>query len=255
MGHEMRPQRSVFLRLLLLLLLLLLFACNLCTAYRIVRTADKSVYLVYRGICRKIEHESTWESLGYSDAKTCVPEGTYGYSEVYSWRTAAGTTPLSGKWIGLAVCIPSITSLDDLTGKFEHEKCKPGSAVPLIEKHNNTPDENMRLELLRIQALLQDVIPPRGDLLRDATYLGSYINPSLVPWKGHLLLMTGLAFGFGLVDGLAPSETVLFRIVSPRVLTGVTIKHSPTEDLPYDVRMAGGYSDQSFTVSGIGQLL
>jgi len=235
---------------LLLLLLLLAWQHVSVSAYRIVRV-DGAVYLVHRHICRKIDNESTWLSLGYTDAKGCAPaaegEGVYGHKEVYSWRTAAGTTAQSGKWVGLSVCISNASSLAEL-------QCTPGSPLPLIEKHNNTPDENIRIELLRIKVLLEDSVPG-GDLLKDPTYLGSYINPSVVPWNGQLLLMTGLAFGFGLVDGLAPSETVLFRLLSPHSVSAGKTKHAPTDDLQYDVRMAGEYTDAGYSVSGIGQRL
>ena len=110
----------------------------------------------------------------------------------------------------------------------------------------------MRVELLRISVIMGDLVP-HGSLLVEPTLVGGYINPTVVPWQRGLLLMTGLAWLAA--DGVNPSETVQFRILSPRAMSEAHVVNRPTEDLPYPVRVAGTYSDAGKAVTGIGQLL
>jgi predicted GH43/DUF377 family glycosyl hydrolase len=75
-----------------------------------------------------------------------------------------------------------ITKEEFLTYHFEF------ALVPVAHLTNDGPDEIMRLELLRNKLL-------QGLQILDPVFLGDYINPAVLPFKGRYLLITGLAWG------------------------------------------------------------
>lgn len=70
---------------------------------------------------------------------------------------------------------------------------KYGGVVPLIKLQNGSPDEVIRVELLKINCL-------QNKVLYDIKVVGEYINPSVVKFKGRLLLAAGLEWGFAGVN-------------------------------------------------------
>jgi predicted GH43/DUF377 family glycosyl hydrolase len=80
---------------------------------------------------------------------------------------------------------------------------KLGSTMPLIRRENWTPDEILRVNMQIAKELQPDPVP------YELTYLGSYINPSVVLFKGRLLL--GVALEWWYTDGQAANDHVEFR--------------------------------------------
>ena len=271
-----------------------------CDAYRIVRiSTDTSpitailaspgnVFLLHRGVYRYIEHEDTWLSFGFSDKSDCTPHSEKAPSqegqghgqlggELHSWRTGEGS--LSEKYIGTAICIREVSFESIKSGGF-----KEGPPVPLIKKLDNTPDEFMRVELLRVE-VLQGWAPGVGGaaqshshhLLQNAVCLGVYINPSVVPWRGQLLMASGLAWLES--DGQVASETLNFKLVSPDIVSRMNPHSKSTNSnvtsssitspekakalgsVPVECEAKGlgyktnTYADVQYSMLGIGQLL
>eukprot|EP00600_Ochromonadales_sp_CCMP1393_P006007 CAMPEP_0174969968 /NCGR_PEP_ID=MMETSP0004_2-20121128/9083_1 /TAXON_ID=420556 /ORGANISM="Ochromonas sp., Strain CCMP1393" /LENGTH=444 /DNA_ID=CAMNT_0016219569 /DNA_START=140 /DNA_END=1474 /DNA_ORIENTATION=- len=77
-----------------------------------------------------------------------------------------------------------------------------GDAVPPLKQKDNSMDEIIRIAVMKSAAV-------NGNLMKGSKWLGMYINPSVVPWKGRLLLATGLAWGEA--DGLPSDNTIAFR--------------------------------------------
>jgi len=62
--------------------------------------------------------------------------------------------------------------------------------IPMLKRKENSPDEVMRVELIKIASLQEN-------LLENITNLGKLINPAVVPWRGRLLLAMGRSWGVG----------------------------------------------------------
>lgn len=83
-----------------------------------------------------------------------------------------------------------------------------GTPMPELWKKDNSADEIMRFTL-SVNAFLQP------SLFRNTSFLGHYINPSLLPFQGYTLMLTGLSWTLpGMNDGQAPSNTIQFRWVN-----------------------------------------
>lgn len=89
-------------------------------------------------------------------------------------------------------------SLSDL------EKMKIGPSIPSLKYHDQSPDELTRIEILKSQAIM-------GDLIYEAKDVGNYINPAIVKWQGRLLFATGLSWGFAGSKHKPPTNTLEFR--------------------------------------------
>ena len=92
--------------------------------------------------------------------------------------------------------IPHIDTLVAFGFKFESldiiddvalSRLQIGDDVPLIRQENGTPDEILRVELLKINTI-------QNCLLDEFFFLGEYLNPSIIPWKGRLLMVYGHAW-------------------------------------------------------------
>jgi predicted GH43/DUF377 family glycosyl hydrolase len=79
-----------------------------------------------------------------------------------------------------------------------------GPDVPTIMRNNQTPDEITRVEILIYQVI-------QGEIVRQITRIGDYINPSIVLFKGRLLLATGLAWGFAGTKQKPATNTLEYR--------------------------------------------
>lgn len=80
---------------------------------------------------------------------------------------------------------------------------KLGKSVPLLHRENASPDEAMRLELLKLTSL-------QVNLQYDLKYLGEFINPSVVKFKNRLLLCAGLAWGYTGLTYRKPNDMIEF---------------------------------------------
>lgn len=84
---------------------------------------------------------------------------------------------------------------------------KYGGKVPLIKMQNGSPDEIMRVELLKINTL-------QNKVLYDIKVIGEYINPAVVKFRGRLLLAAGLEWGFAGVNKKAATGHVEFAWIN-----------------------------------------
>ena len=99
---------------------------------------------------------------------------------------------------GVAKAIPNDQSVVTLGFKpesldtislVELEKLKVGATIPSLVYNNQSPDELMRIEVMKSLAF-------QGELLHDITDVGNYINPSIAKWRGRLLAASCLSVGF-----------------------------------------------------------
>jgi hypothetical protein len=95
----------------------------------------------------------------------------------------------------------SLDHIEEISHKTLRE-FKRGPMVEEVKQKDGSPDEIMRIELLRNKIL-------QGRLIQNITYIGEYINPSVVPFCGRLFMAVGLAWGFN--DGQAANEHLEFR--------------------------------------------
>lgn len=81
-----------------------------------------------------------------------------------------------------------------------------GDDVPVVKlERENDVDEVIRVFLLANKVL-------QGRLIESVTHIGNYINPSLVPFRGRLLMATGLAWTVnGVNEGKPATEFLEFR--------------------------------------------
>lgn len=98
---------------------------------------------------------------------------------------------------------------------------KKGPNIEAMIQHNASPDEIMRIELLKNKIL-------QGRLMANITYIGEYINPSVTPFCGRFFLAVGLAWGF--VEGKAATEHLEFRWVNH------TLNHFANSGMYYGVQ-------------------
>jgi len=78
-------------------------------------------------------------------------------------------------------------ALDPIT-LAELLKLKTGPMIPSLAYNNQSPDELMRIEVVKSLVF-------QGELLQHITDVGNYINPSIVKWKGRLLAASCLSVG------------------------------------------------------------
>lgn len=83
-----------------------------------------------------------------------------------------------------------------------------GEDIPSIHLNEGGPDD-----IFRVFSLVNKVL--QGRLIEDLFLIGKYINPSLVPFRGRLLMATGLAWSLdGLAEGKPASEFLEFRWIN-----------------------------------------
>jgi hypothetical protein len=77
-----------------------------------------------------------------------------------------------------------------------------GPPISLIHQIDNTPDEIIRVEMLKAAAIQS---PIEADIYR----IGDYINPSIELFHGRFLL--GVSLQWGITDGFGANEHIVFR--------------------------------------------
>lgn len=84
-----------------------------------------------------------------------------------------------------------------------------GEAIPPIQFKNKDDID----EIFRVMCLVNRVL--QGRLIEDVFFIGKYINPSLVPFRGRFLMATGLAWQInGVNEGKPATEFLEFRWVN-----------------------------------------
>eukprot|EP01039_Chlorochromonas_danica_P003132 gene3132-3430_t len=82
---------------------------------------------------------------------------------------------------------------------------KLGHALPSLVRRDNSPDEIIRIEIVRSLEI-------QGTLLHNVTDVGAYINPGVIFWKGRFLVMAGLGWTLpGMNDGIIADELLYYR--------------------------------------------
>lgn len=91
-----------------------------------------------------------------------------------------------------------------------------GEDVPLIRQENGTPDEILRVELLKINTL------QNSQLLVELYHLGENVNPSIIKWKDRLFLCTGFAWE---LKGRKGTDRIEFSWVNQSFLPYTSAEH------------------------------
>ncbi len=99
----------------------------------------------------------------------------------------------------------SLEHIEEVSHKVFKEFKHHGPPIEQVHQKDASPDELMRVELLKNKIL-------QGRLIQNITYVGEYINPSIVPFCGRLFMAVGLAWGFH--DGQEANEHVEFKWVN-----------------------------------------
>lgn len=82
---------------------------------------------------------------------------------------------------------------------------KQHPALPSLVRRDNTPDEIIRIEIVRSLEI-------QGTLLHNVTDVGMYINPGVIFWKGRFLVIAGLGWTLpGMNDGITADEQLYYR--------------------------------------------
>ncbi len=205
-------------------LLILLVVCTFgpLLGYRIVRVEDGSaggakdplngkIFLLNHGEASVIHHNETVLELGYGydPSLPCVAVGAEG---IHSWRPYIERIP---KLNGKKVCI-------DTVNVSTVSSMRRGHPVPMLHHDIDNLDEALKWEMKKI-----DVI--QGQMVFDKTFINWMINPSVLIWRGHLVVATGITWQIRSAPGMLPagkhpSETIEFGILNISTLSGPPLK-------------------------------
>lgn len=111
----------------------------------------------------------------------------------------------SAHLIASDITVESLGYHHDSIPTISHEeftRYKLGEEFPLIENKHENPDQITAFELLKNKLL-------QGRLMVEKQYIGEFINPAVVLFKGRLFTACGL--GWGIVDGKKATEMLEFR--------------------------------------------
>jgi hypothetical protein len=103
-------------------------------------------------------------------------------------------------FVNLGFKVEDITEITESQFKSYHYTSEYLPVLQIAE--NGGIDESTRLELFKSRHLL-------GISMTNLTYIGEYINPAVIPFRGRLILATGLAWWRH--DNHDPNEHVEFR--------------------------------------------
>ena len=95
--------------------------------------------------------------------------------------------------------------LPEISEQELHKSYSVGAPLPRIAYTNKLPDDCMRVFLLKSSILNGD------DLMFDYTLLGEYMNPSVLAFRGRLLMVVPLQVGFTGSEHRKPTGTIEFK--------------------------------------------